>query len=93
MENSKKVRSVAKGKFTRIKKFIEAALSEGLSKPTVEGRYNDFDRVWRELQQRHEDYLMHLGSDDELEEAEHWIEIVSEEFYAVDNRVKVYLLN
>ena len=39
------------------------------ARQTTEERYNDLKTVWRDLQRCHEEYLMKLDSEEEVEEA------------------------
>ena len=93
VEGYKRARMIAKGKFARTKKRIEVTIAAVAARQTIEERYNDLKTAWRDLQRCHEEYLMKLDSEEEVEEAEQWIEKVEYEYFGVGDIVNEYLLN
>ena len=86
MDRRKRIRATANGKFTRLKGSLQKLIDENKPMLTIKNRYIDLKAAWSELQDKHEEYVMSLADDDEVNTAEHWMEEVNEEF----DRIEVY---
>ena len=82
-DDLKKLRTVAKSRFTRTKRSVEDAVIQNVLRKTVESRYDIFKAVWEEVQRCHDDYIASL--DDNLDDE--WIDELSEIFGTVEIKV------
>ena len=83
----KKIRTVAKSRFTRTRRSVEDAVLQKALRKTVESRSDLFKTVWEDVQICHENYIASLDNnlDDE------WIDELSELFGTVEIKVDNYI--
>jgi len=71
VEAAKKLRSTAKGKFTRAANNLGQAIDTEAPTKTIESRYDELKAAWNETQSKHDDFVKLLPGE-ELDEG--WIE-------------------
>ena len=87
MEEAKKARTTAKGRFTRDEKSLSDALKvETLPLATLERRFKDLKSKWDLCQETHDNYALFAGEMEaaEADGLEIWIEELSERFNAIE---------
>ena len=67
VEAAKKLRSTAKGKFTRAANNLGQAIDTGAPTKTIESRYDELKATWNETQSKHDDFVKLLPGE-ELDE-------------------------
>ena len=67
VEATKKLRSTAKGKFTRAANNLGQAIDTGAPTKTIESRYDELKATWNETQSKHDDFVKLLPGE-ELDE-------------------------
>lgn len=88
VEAAKRLRSTAKGKFTRAANNLDQAIDTGAPTKTVERRYGELKAAWNETQDKHDDFVKLLPSE-ELDEG--WIEGLNKTFSELEVRADRYL--
>ena len=83
VEAAKRLRSTAKGKFTRAANNLDQAIDTGAPTKTVENRYGELKAAWNETQDKHDDFVKLLPSE-ELDEG--WIEDLNKTFSELEVR-------
>ena len=86
---AKKNRTLSKGKFTRSKNSLLAAVEQKVTLVTIRSRYEKFKESWIQVQTAYEHYLEFVV-DDEEEELK-WIDDISEEFDRTEIIVDNYI--
>ena len=72
----KKIRSICKSKFTRLKNSLRKNVDERTCSCTIiESRFADLRNTWMELQRKHDDYSFAADDIDDV-----WIEEIQKEF-------------
>ena len=89
VEEKKKVRSQAKGRFTRISNNLKKAVEDNLILKTVESRYKEFKDAWKEVQHKHDEYMGEINEDSDAEEE--WINNLNTIFCEVEERTDAYI--
>ena len=80
VEAAKRLLSTAKGKFTRAANNPDQAIDTGAPTKTIENRYGELKTAWNETQDKHDDFVKLLPSE-ELDEG--WIEDLNKTFSEV----------
>ena len=57
VEAAKKLRSTAKGKFTRVANNLSQAIDTKAPTTTTESRYDKLKAAWNEAQNKHDDFV------------------------------------
>lgn len=60
---AKKERTAAKGRFTRMNKSVNTSISKKLIKDTVDSRFQELEEAWKDLQAKHEKYVIAAEED------------------------------
>ena len=76
---AKRERRGAKGKFTRAANTLKKALTSKAPLRTTKNRMDELTAVWKEVQEKHEKFMLLVDSDAE-EDEEEWIEEMSVQF-------------
>ena len=87
---SKKARSTARGKFTRATNRLDHAIKENALVITVQNRYQELRDAWKEVIEKHEEYVNELADSDEKEE-DCWMSELSEVLDEIEIRTDKYL--
>ena len=88
VEAAKRLRSTAKGKFTRAANNLDQAINTGAPTKTVENRYGELKAAWNKTQDKHNDFVTLLPSE-ELDAG--WIEDLNKTFSELEVRADRYL--
>ena len=86
--DSKKIRTLAKIRFTRARKCLKEGITKQRIQKTVESRYDTFRHSWQEVQKCHDDYLVTLP-DEEVDE--NWIDELCDSFNTLEAETDIYL--
>ena len=84
----KKVRSSARRKFTRCVKSLNRGLDEKALIKTIQNRYEELKEAWKEVRERHEEYVAKLSDG---EEEENWISELNQLFDETEVKTDNYL--
>ena len=81
-------RTSAKSKFTRAYNGVEAAFGEELIlTTTIIKRYDVLTASWEKVQEKHETYVSGLTDENEIENAEKWIDDLASKFNTMESKV------
>ena len=87
-------RSASKGRFTRAVNTFEAILlNDGVDKENVIKYFEDVEMAWKGEEEKHEDYISRLNSEDELSAEENWIVDVQTIFQGIRERYVKFVYN
>ena len=64
VEATKRLRSTAKRKFTQAANNLDQAIDTGAPTKTIENRYCELKAAWNETQDKHDDFVKLLPSEE-----------------------------
>ena len=86
--SAKQKRSSAKGTFTRSEKNFEKFIQDGdgdSSSLSVENYFHDVEKAWRNVEEKHEEYVASLDEDDDTDE-DSWILEIQKRYFNIRSR-------
>ena len=89
VDERKKARSQAKRRFTRTCNNLQKAVDDDLILKTVESRYNDLKDAWKEVQQKHDEYMEQVT--EESDEEEEWINDLNKTYCEIEETADAYI--
>ena len=85
-EAAKASHTTSKGLFTRAKNALHQPLEAQALEETVRRRFNDYSRIWDNVQEVHDNRIQRLGdiAEEGLDVEDQWLEKLSERFYNLE---------